>query len=652
MIKLLANRTDSSWVIFNQVCRYIVQLNPAHSFGGKIFIFSTFIVLLSVSIIGFDYVSDINQLLTQEYMTQSLDRAERYGQQTKSLVQEIEIQIISLSQQIANKRKSRVRKQIRQLKKRFPSYIGIMSVKQNNNSFTFDQSFGPIQKARKKIIRKLKNIAKKESLNATIHALDKKQLMLIRKFTVDKSNQAFWVVGIFKSTLIEPLFDVSEKQDSYILDSDYRDLYSYKKYSQFFSKASHAKKIIKSIKSDSGASFIRDITDNKNQLINVTFYQIPIYNIAIVFHRQADNLFTSIKAILVKVSQKVILVILIAIMIGYILTKSITSNLAEVMRGTLRIASGDFQSQVPIKSKDEIGVLAQSVNHMSQVIRNLLLSEKEKVRFEKELETAQTVQSAFFKEEYFENGPIHISSYYKPASECCGDWWGRFTIKQGVEMVVVGDATGHGVPAALITAIAYATTNSFAHRAIAQGGVDHPSMLLYEINNILYNTLKGQFCMTFIVMVIDSINNQITYSNGGHLFPLLIAKYQNDPRIKNKRAKKQRIPIHSISGEKSSSILGLSDDAQFTDNTLNLVEGDRIIICSDGITEARNEKKKIMGNRGLNKMLQSIDSLNCQDLTKHIINGTIEYNHENDKFEDDLTLVVVEFEPSAGAQTA
>ena len=432
----------------------------------------------------------------------------------------------------------------------------------------------------------------------------------------------------------------------YFINHDFTDVFTGDSYASFVSSHRDFKRIKGIFLRDIGASYIGNLTDSLDRQINLTFYRLSRFNAFIVFHQAHDEVFDKIFDLLFKIAKKVALIFLVAVLIGYILSRSLSANLESVVQGTLRIANGDFQSRLPIKSRDEIGYLAYAVNYMGSKISSLLNTELEKIRFEQELATAQTVQNTFFKETEYTNGALHVASYYTPASECGGDWWGHFDLGEGRELIIIADATGHGVPAALITAMAYATSN-LVSQMFREGKIpDNPSEILKRLNALLYNSLQGQLCMTFMAMLFDTNNGLITFSNAGHVFPLLIPQDRNDGRLKA-RTKKRKWPIQAISSKnKKSSILGIAADSEFEDEEIHLMPGDKFVLYTDGLTEAKNEKGKMWGTRGLVKSLESFHADSSKEIRDKIIKKADDYNAGEGQYEDDLTLVIVEYDVS------
>ncbi len=95
----------------------------------------------------------------------------------------------------------------------------------------------------------------------------------------------------------------------------------------------------------------------------------------------------------------------------------------------------------------------KNFNIMAAEVSRLLDQTAEKARMESELQTAKTVQETLFPETRAKIGPLAIAGYYEPASECGGDWWHYCQIGNKI-FLWIGDATGHGAPAALITSAA------------------------------------------------------------------------------------------------------------------------------------------------------------------------------------------------------
>lgn len=142
------------------------------------------------------------------------------------------------------------------------------------------------------------------------------------------------------------------------------------------------------------------------------------------------------------------------IVVSLTMARGLTSNLRILMKSVDDVGSGDFEVNPVIPSKDEMGLLARAISRMSQEIKRLLSETKEKTRMEEELKTASLVQEQLMPAQSTATvGDLEVSGLILTSSECGGDWWYYF-VKGDDLYVVIADATGHGTPAALITAAA------------------------------------------------------------------------------------------------------------------------------------------------------------------------------------------------------
>ncbi len=337
-----------------------------------------------------------------------------------------------------------------------------------------------------------------------------------------------------------------------------------------------------------------------------------------------------------------LLIFLFSLVFSNWMGQALTRRLVDVINATKRIASGDFSFKIAENSQDEVGELAKAVNQMGDRIVGLLVEEKKKASYEKELETANTVQSTFFSPHRSLSAPFAIASFYQPTHLLGGDWWGHYTLAEGVELILIGDATGHGLPAALVTAMAYATSDMYAQIFARETQAAHPSKVLDELNRMLHNCLEAKLGMSFFAAIFDAHQQKITYSNAGHCFPYLIPKDPNDERINKNHS--HPLPCVALNYKERSavSILGMDAQTEFADVSMPLKKGDRVIFYTDGVTEARSPEGKMWGTRHLLKSMAHHQDKGLQDLCDHVIQDLRNFDQKI-SFADDVTLVAVEY---------
>lgn len=336
------------------------------------------------------------------------------------------------------------------------------------------------------------------------------------------------------------------------------------------------------------------------------------------------------------------MILSISLVLIFLFSLTLTRPIIKLSEIAREIGEGKFDIPIKklIKSSDEVGALASSVNWMSEKIQSLLVQEKQKAEIEKELEIANAVQMTFLSDPSNVE-PFNIASFYASASKCGGDWWGHYRVADDVELLLIGDATGHGVAAALVTAMAYSTSDIFAQRLKGSPGPYKPSLILTELNRLLYDCLHGQFCMSFFAAYLNAKNGTITYANGGHCFPYLIPKDPND-----KRAAKTTgiLPAKALRYQQVSeaSILGIRNDVTFADDTIELKKGDRIVFYTDGVTEARSDEGATWGTKNLLKSITKHNDNTIKIMCEHVIKDLRSF-YTKETFEDDATLVVTEY---------
>lgn len=321
------------------------------------------------------------------------------------------------------------------------------------------------------------------------------------------------------------------------------------------------------------------------------------------------------------------------LIVSLIASKNLTGALTQLFQATQKVAQGKFDIRVAVNSGDEVGSLAQSFNKMAAEVSRLMSETAEKARMESELRTAQTVQETLFPPVSAKIGDLSVFGYYEPASECGGDWW-HYNWVDGKVFLWIGDATGHGAPAALITSAAKS-----ASTVIENLKVD-PSTALGLLNRSIYDVSQGKIMMTFFLACYDPVTRQLTYSNASHESPYLIRRNALPPK------KKDLIPLNEVNNPR----LGQSREAVYEQVTIDLQPGDRILFYTDGIPDIQNEKEEAWGERAfLKAVLQS--NKDYPPVSEAVARLTKDFGEHRQKAPllDDITFFMVELEAGGNA---
>ena len=318
--------------------------------------------------------------------------------------------------------------------------------------------------------------------------------------------------------------------------------------------------------------------------------------------------------------------------IGVLFAKSITKKLEELNTATEKLAEGNFDIDIKIKSRDEIGALGRAFNFMAGEILKYIDQMKEKQRLESEMRVAKLVQDTFIPEQYITEEKYSIASYYTPASECGGDWWGHYKISDDKSMIIIADATGHGVPAAFLTA----TIRSCVQTILDTTNSSLTSSEVLKIINQNIAKLSGSVLMTGFIGIIDTKEKKMEYSNASHMDPLIL-------RVpKESIAQKDHfIPLLKAKGAR----LGHQSESLYENATIEILPNDIIILTTDGLLEVQNNDNKMWGQRNFLKSIINAYQDNNEQSEKAILDQVIKdidaFRDTSKPRDDDETLVFI-----------
>lgn len=209
--------------------------------------------------------------------------------------------------------------------------------------------------------------------------------------------------------------------------------------------------------------------------------------------------------------------------------------------------------------------------------------------YEREHRIAQVLQNALLPQRLPDVAPFETAVIYESASreaEVGGDFFDAFEFGDGKIALAIGDVTGKGLPAAVKVATARHTLRSCAHVQTC------PSSVMTMANDVLCKSLKGEEdgMLTAVFAVVDSNSRTITIANGGHE-PLLIKRGSGD------------LEQVCVTGR----VLGVMGDFTYPEMQKNLAPDDLVVMVTDGITEARNNKGDFFGIEGVSECLKNPD---------------------------------------------
>jgi serine phosphatase RsbU (regulator of sigma subunit) len=343
---------------------------------------------------------------------------------------------------------------------------------------------------------------------------------------------------------------------------------------------------------------------------------------------------------------RVLLVSGIVLALGVLVTALYGVSLARPIKAlTLqaeRIASGDLDARVGSTRKDELGVLADTFDLMSGHIQVLLVEREQKASLEKEMELARNVQQAMLPPHGLaQHGHFKVVGYCMPASMCGGDWWTYRKLSNGRVLIVVGDATGHGIHSAMVAATARGAVEALS-------GIDErlltPEQVLRAIDSAIRQVGDNNVLMTAFAAMFESATGIVHYANAAQNFPYVV-------RLGESRVLGQASIIAA-----SGNPLGDPEiPTEIRRGSLQLRPGDLFVCFTDGVVERANPAGKLFGDRRLRATLtgQALPDGGALVQLRDQIVASVEHHAGGLLAEDDITLVLCQFDPPAqGRQLA
>jgi serine phosphatase RsbU (regulator of sigma subunit) len=342
--------------------------------------------------------------------------------------------------------------------------------------------------------------------------------------------------------------------------------------------------------------------------------------------------------------QRLLMIALVVLGIGVVFAAlqgvSLARPIKQLTVQANKIAAGDLKSRVPAERRDELGVLARTFNFMADEIVDLLAEQRQKVSLEKEMELARQVQQAMLPPMTLDqHGYLKVIGYCQPASQCGGDWWMYRKLSGGRMLLVLGDATGHGIHSAIIAATARGAVEALA-------AVDErlltPEQVLRAIDHAIRMVGDHNVLMTAFAAVFDSQSGALHYANAGQNFPYVIT-------LGNARIL-ERASIIAASGNP----LGDRNIAvEIRRGSLQMRAGDLFVCFTDGVVERANPQGKLFGDRRLRSALtgQSLNDDRGLIALRDTVLKALERHAEGKQADDDITFVLCHFDPPARSST-
>jgi sigma-B regulation protein RsbU (phosphoserine phosphatase) len=320
-----------------------------------------------------------------------------------------------------------------------------------------------------------------------------------------------------------------------------------------------------------------------------------------------------------------------ALIIGIVLTRSITSAVNDLYGATQRVQAGDFSYRVNVQRRDQLGELGASFNTMTESVSTLLGYQRQRARMENELTLAREVQAQLFPRELPSMPGIELEAVWRAARGVSGDYYDFLVLSPTQLGIALGDISGKGISAALLMANLQASLRS-------EAGLDGPvpvetAKVVTRLNrHFCRSSSEGRFA-TFFYGVYDLQSRTLQYTNAGHLPPVCISGGK----------------IRML--EAGGMVLGIYDDRVYQQETVEIDPGTLFFAFSDGLIEPENVYGEEFGTERLVDEAVRHARSSASAVAQALMAAVDQWAGTPEQA-DDMTVIVARFQAASTAADA
>jgi len=243
---------------------------------------------------------------------------------------------------------------------------------------------------------------------------------------------------------------------------------------------------------------------------------------------------------------------------------------------------------------------------------------EERAREDQELRLARRIQSSFLPASLPQFPTVEIGGLNVPSRQVSGDFFDVVLAGDSAVLIAIADVAGKGMPAALLSSMLQASlrTQAMSNAPVAR--------ILGNINELIYRRGTIEQFATFFLARLDLGLRQLSYANAGHNYPVLF------------RASGGRLEL-----DRGGPMLGILESVDYEEAAVTLAVGDRLLLYTDGLTEAANNRHEMFGEERLCQLVESLPAtLSCDDAVRRIVDEVRRFAIAGEPA-DDMTLILL-----------
>ena len=303
------------------------------------------------------------------------------------------------------------------------------------------------------------------------------------------------------------------------------------------------------------------------------------------------------------------------------LPRRLVADLSALVDAARRIGAGDFDQRIRIRSGDEVEELAVHFEEMQAGLKRL----RQLASQDRELEIAAAIQRNLLPKALPEVGGVRLIPLQRQANLVGGDWYDVDYSRRALT-VVVGDASGKGIGAALMATVALSVL-----RAEQRLGVP-PQVVVERTNEALREATQPHSFTTMLYATVDVAGGVPRWLNMGHPSPFVLRGNTGDGST----------PRGQFLDSPRNRALGWFENPGFEEGVMRLRPGDRLVFFTDGFLEAKSPEGEVFGEHRLGKSLLDLSRLDEQTMVERLVEEVERF--AAGKLDDDLTMLIAAYQ--------
>ncbi len=339
----------------------------------------------------------------------------------------------------------------------------------------------------------------------------------------------------------------------------------------------------------------------------------------------ASAIFREVHMLAIWISIVMAAALIIMFISSYRIIHKVLSPLTTLTEAANMISGGNLHAPLPaIRTNDEITQLSNAFSKMQDSLNRYIKSLKRETgnreRMESELRIAGTIQNEMLPDnmpDYGEGTPVDLYSVLIPAKAVGGDLYDY--IKKGDTLrFIIGDVSGKGIPASILMATAISLFRS------AASIYDTPEEIIGSINKEISQRNRLQMFVTLQAGKIDLVRNELQICNAGHTRPIMV-RHGGEARYLEVTP---NLPA------------GIIKDFSYRSDSYSMTPGDTLLLYTDGLTEAENDKGEQIGEKGVLDMLGRASAYPPQAIVMHLLDKVKEHAGNAER-NDDTAIIAI-----------